>query len=63
MKERGPDLFKNVLNELPNWNFIQVGGSKEDVASLKLKLANYSNIFFIPHQDMVFKKILEYLNL
>lgn len=51
-KERGTALFKDVLEQLPEWTFVQVGGSEADLNSLKSELSSYKNFMVLEHQTI-----------
>jgi glycosyltransferase involved in cell wall biosynthesis len=52
MQERGASLFKDVLINLPDWFFVQVGGKNKDIEFLKKDLTSFSNYIIIPHQEV-----------
>jgi glycosyltransferase involved in cell wall biosynthesis len=52
MKERGTFLFKEVLNALPDWVFVQVGGNKIDCETIKKDLSKFNNFIVIEHQEV-----------
>lgn len=51
MKERGSLLFKDVLEILSDWIFVQVGGNEKDIEELKNKIGANPRLILIPHQN------------